>query len=206
MAAEPTVRIVARVARVPRAAQPLAAVQTLGTLLLAALFALAVAPAARAAEVPVDPPVLAKPSAAKRIAPTHAWHDGATTRALTLEPGLRADFSAGLAARPVVLRASTGPLKDVSPALQSPVLRDESGRARALPGGVIVVLAAPLDDAAARALLATHGATAARPLSARAWLVESPAGLGSLELANRLAATAAFAGAQPNWWVERALK
>ena len=49
-------------------------------------------------------------------------------------------------------------------------------------------------------------APAARPLSPRAWLVESPAGLASLELANRLAATGAFAGAQPNWWVERALK
>ncbi len=178
-------------------------------LLRAVLRALAVASAASAAsaaEVPADPPMLAKPAAAKRIAPTHAWHDGATIRALTLDPGLRADFSAGLAARPVVLRASPGPLKDVSPALQSPVLRDESGRARALPGGVVVTFAAAPDDAAARALLAAHGATAVRPLSARAWLVESPAGLASLELANRLAATGAFAGAQPNWWVERALK
>jgi hypothetical protein len=191
MAAEPTLR---------RAAATRALVLAL------ACGTLALVPTVRAAEPPADAPALSKPSFAKRIAPTHAWHDGATTRALTLDPGLRADFSTGLAGRPAALRASSGPLKDVSPALQSPVLRDESGRARALPGGVVVTFADATDEALARALLAAQGAPAARPLSPRAWLVESPAGLASLELANRLAATGAFAGAQPNWWLERALK
>ncbi|MFO0459948.1 MAG: hypothetical protein ACK50I_12195 [Burkholderiales bacterium] len=179
----------------------------IAALIVAALAASTVAAASRAAEPSPDTPMIAKPgAAAKRIAPTHAWRDGAATRALTVDPGLRADFSGGVAGRSVVLRIATGPLKDVSPALQSPVLRDESGRARALPGGVVVTFADPTDEPAARALLAAHGAPAARPLSPRAWLVESPPGLASLELANRLATTGAFAGAQPNWWVERALK
>jgi hypothetical protein len=189
------------------AADPTPKAAVLAVLIVAALAASPVASAPQAAAPSPDAPVLVKPGvASKRIAPTHAWHDGAATRALTVEPGLRADFSGGVVGRPVVLRSASAPLKDVSPALQSPVLRDESGRARALPGGVVVTFADATDEAAARALLAAHGAPAARPLSPRAWLVESPAGLASLELANRLAATGAFAGAQPNWWVERALK
>ena len=174
--------------------------------------ALALALAAHAAPAPcaapaAEAPLIAKPAlAAKRVAPTLAWQDGPTARALTVDPGLQADFTPGLSGRPVALRASAVPLKDVSAALQSPVLRDESGRARALPGGVIVTFAPGTDDAAAVALLALHGATVSRRLSASAWLVEAPAGLAALELANRLAATGAFVGAQPNWWVERALK
>ena len=182
--------------------------------LLAVVSVLAVAgPAPAHAVAPrpdapaADPPLLSKPSAAiRRPAPTHAWHDGLALRALSLEPGLRADFSSAPGGRRAVLRESVGPLKSVSPALQSPVLRDESGRARALPGGVVVTFAGPADEQAARELLARHGATAARPLPSGAWLVESPAGLASLELANRLAASGAFASAQPNWWVERTLK
>ena len=63
-----------------------------------------------------------------------------------------------------------------------------------------------LDEPAARALLAAHDARPTRRLGERAWLVEAAAGLASLELANRLAGTGAFASASPNWWVERALK
>ena len=55
------------------------------------------------------------------------------------------------------------------------VLRDETGQPRALPGGVIVVLAAPADEAAGRALLVGNGATPVRrlavlaPWAARRW-------------------------------------
>lgn len=138
--------------------------------------------------------------------PTHAWQDGGTRRALTLQSDLRADFSPSIQGKSAVLRPATGALKDVSPALQSPVFRDEGGRMRALPGGVLVVLATPLDDDAAAALIASHDARAVRRVGDRTWLVESAAGLPSLDLANRLAATGAFAAAQPNWWVERARK
>jgi hypothetical protein len=176
-----------------------------GALLAAAAPALAAAHGPDGSPGAVPP--LSKPSAAaKRVAPTHAWHDGTVVRALTIEPRLRADFSPGSGRRGPALRESAGMLKDVSPALQSPVLRDEAGRARALPGGVLVTLAGVPDEATARALLARHGATAVRRLASGTWLVETPAGLAALELSNRLAATGAFASAQPNWWVERALK
>lgn len=188
------------------AAAPAAALAA--AVLVAALAAGPAHAAAPPTDVPpAELPLLSKPPAvAKRPAPTHAWTDGATVRALTLDPRLRADFSSGMGVRRAVLREAAGPLKDVSGALQSPVLRDESGRARALPGGVVVTFDGAPGEAAARALLARHGAAAARPLSPAAWLVESPAGLASLELANRLAASGAFASAQPNWWVERTLK
>jgi hypothetical protein len=200
--------------RRPAARRPRSASTRVPAAALAAavLVAALTAGPARAAAPPTDVPpaelpLLSKPPAvAKRPAPTHAWTDGATVRALTLDPRLRADFSSGMGVRRAVLREAAGPLKDVSGALQSPVLRDESGRARALPGGVVVTFDGAPGEAAARALLARHGAAAARPLSPAAWLVESPAGLASLELANRLAASGAFASAQPNWWVERTLK
>jgi hypothetical protein len=70
----------------------------------------------------------------------------------------------------------------------------------------VVTFADATDEATARSLLARHGAVEARLLPSGAWLVASPAGLASLEIANRLVATGAFASAQPNWWVERALK
>jgi hypothetical protein len=164
-------------------------------------------PAARASAPGDGPPVVDKaPHVAKRVAPTHAWEDGGARRGLWLDASVRADFSPALAGRGTVLRQSAGPLKDVPDALQSPVLRDESGRARALPGGVLVVFAEPADDAAVRALIASHGANVARRVNETTWLVASPPGLASLELANRLAATGAFASAQPNWWTERVRK
>jgi len=146
-------------------------------------------------------------SGGKRAAPSHAWHDGATRRPLVLESGWGADFSGALSGKSVAIRpASGGALKDVSPSLQSPVFRDEGGRLRALPGGVVVTVREGLDEPAVRALLASNDARSTRRLGEHAWLVESAAGLPSLELANRLAATGAFVAAQPNWWVERALK
>ena len=77
---------------------------------------------------------------------------------------------------------------------------------RALPGGVLVTLRAPLPETEARALLERAGAKPSRALAPTLWLVEGPVGLGSLELANALHASGAFAGAQPNWWTPRTLK
>lgn len=177
-------------------------------IVLAALVAMAACPmTGRAGTAAAAAPSFDKPSAAtKRDAPTHEWIDGGTRRALTLEAGVRADFTPALAGKAVALRAAQGPLADVSGALQSPVLRDESGRARALPGGVLVVLAAALDDASVQAVLARYGVAAARRVDGLTWLVDSPAGLASLELANRLARSGEFASAQPNWWVQRVRK
>lgn len=155
----------------------------------------------------VAAPLIDKPaSLAKRPAAGLVWNDAGVRRPLFLDTGLRADFSPGLSGKAAVLRRADGPLKDVSVTLQSPVLRDESGRARALPGGVLLVIDAALDDTAARALIERHAAVPVRRIAGPVWLVASPPGLASLDLANRLADAGAFGSAQPNWWVERPLK
>lgn len=155
-----------------------------------------------------DTPSVAKPARnARREATsrTLTWHDGAVRRSASIDASLEADFSPRAGKDVHVLRPAGSAPISAAP-LVSPVLRDESGRLRALPGGVLVVLAAPLDEAAARALIARAGAVPSRALSPLVWVVEGPVGLGSLELANRLHATALFAAAQPNWWVQRTLK
>jgi len=167
------------------------------------LGAAGLAAATPAVEKPVE--AGAALAGAKRVAASHGWFDGPTWRPLTLDPSLRADFS-GATGKSVALRPSAGPLKQVPDAQQSPVLRDETGRARALPGGVLVVLAQPLDEAAVRGLLERHAAAAPRRINDRTWRIEAPAGLASLELANRLAASGVFAAVQPDWWVERIRK
>jgi len=118
------------------------------------------------------------------------------------------------------LRAAHEIEKDPSNGLPpgvSPVLRDAEApaRLRSLAGGVIVTLRmAPAgNDAAARETQARRQLVAAglEPLraidpEARRWLVESPVGLESLELANRLHESGDFESAAPNWWQPRALK
>jgi hypothetical protein len=176
---------------------------------------LAAAGAARSADAPQAPPAIAKsvrattPDAAPGAAPAvgkHHWHSGHERRTLTLDRSLQADFSLARPEKSAVLRASGGQLKDVPAALQSPVFRDDSGRPRALPGGVIVVFDAPLSEDVARTTIERHGARIARRIGERTWLLASDPGMPALELANRLHATGAFAAAEPNWWVERAKK
>jgi hypothetical protein len=181
---------------------------TAGTLAVASLPGPAAATTTPPDTAPaVDAPLIDKPaSVAKRPAAGLVWIDAGVRRPLFLDTGLRADFSPTQAGKAGVLRRADGPLKDVPSMLQSPVLRDESGRARALPGGVLLVIDAALDDAAARALIERHGAVAVRRVAGPVWLVASPPGLASLDLANRLAETGVFGSAQPNWWVERPKK
>jgi len=151
---------------------------------------------------------LTKPGAAnaRRGAPLRHWRDGANARALWIDGGWRADFSPLLAGQRPRLRPSTGALPDVPEALQSPILRDETGRARALPGGVLLTFARPVAEADARALFARYGVTDAQPIGERIWLVPTAPGLAALDLADRLAASGAFASAAPNWWAPPALK
>lgn len=89
----------------------------------------------------------------------------------------------------------------------SEVLRNEAGSPRALPGGVIVRLQES-DRRNAYDILVEAGLRPVRALDPeqRSWLVESPAGLDSLELANRLHESGRFESASPNWWRPRALK
>ena len=153
------------------------------------------------------PPSVSKPArvAATKDAPTLAWHEAGVRRALRLESTLEADFSPRLGKDAGPLRPAGAATKSAAP-LVSPVFRDDEGRQRALPGGVLVALRAPLPEGDARALIGRAGATPSRALSPTLWVVEGPVGLGSLELANRLDASGAFAAAQPNWWVARTLK
>ncbi|NLD69950.1 MAG: hypothetical protein GX644_14195 [Limnobacter sp.] len=146
------------------------------------------------------------------------WYDGGRRQALRVDGEQLADFrrSAKDSLRPAgdVEKSPSGSLPDGV----SPVLRNAgaaAGDARALPGGVIVTLqAAPAGgDAAAREstareLLQGRGLTPVRALDAmqRIWLLESPPGLPSLELANRLHESGGFESAEPNWWRPRARK
>jgi hypothetical protein len=154
---------------------------------------------------PVEKPTSGASPAAAAKGPGDGpgWYDGRTWRPLTLEPSLRAESGAAVG-KTVVLRRVAGPVKEGDPG--AVVLRDDSGRARVLPGGVLVVLARPLDDEAARTLLARHGLPGARRIADGLWRADTPAGLASLEVANRLATSGDFGSAQPDWWVERVRK
>lgn len=88
----------------------------------------------------------------------------------------------------------------------SPVFVDASGQPRALPGGVIISLKEDLPEAQAQAQLQAQGLTPVRRIGARMWLVESPVGIASLELANRLQASGRYDFVQPNWWQPRTTK
>ncbi len=139
------------------------------------------------------------------------WYDGDRKRVLQVDPEWVADFRGP---KPNLERAPEQPATAAagksSPALsagQSQVLRDETGAPRALPGGIIVRLRdADVPDASR--LFAELGLTPVRAIDPeeRTWLVESPAGLESLALANRLHETGRFESATPNWWRPRALK
>ncbi len=160
---------------------------------------------------------------AAAAAPSHVARDGGLARELWIEADRVAEFPAGGGGRPVIRAARPGELADAqgggrpdakaSPRVSngatggvSPLFKDAAGQPRALPGGVIVGMkeALPADEASAR--LAADGLTPVRQINARMWLVESPVGLASLDLANRLQESGRYDFAQPNWWKPRATK
>jgi hypothetical protein len=75
-----------------------------------------------------------------------------------------------------------------------------------LPGGVIVALKTGLPPEQAREQLQAAGLEPLRQIGEKMWLVQSPVGLASLELAQRLDGDARFDFAQPNWWHPRTTK
>lgn len=179
-------------------------------------------PAPRAAAKAPEKAESRRPAPAASPAPSEGlyWYEEGRRRALKVDAAQVADFvRKDESARRMPLRASRDSEKSPAglPDGVSPVLRDAGapGRPRALPGGVIVTLkSAPAgNDAGARhaqalAQLAAAGLQPLRALDpgARRWLVASPPGLASLELANRLHESGEFAAAAPNWWQPRALK
>lgn len=140
------------------------------------------------------------PASAQAQSGPLGWTEGGRWRSLTLVPGMVADFAPRVGDRSVTLRSGE------PDALSSPVFRDEGGRLRALPGGVVVTLKTALTEAESQALFRQQGVQATRRLSQTVWLIEASVGLPSLALAQRLEASGAFASAQPNWWLERRLR
>ena len=64
--------------------------------------------------------------------------------------------------------------------------------------------ALPVDQATEQ--LQRAGLTPLRQIGERMWLVQSPVGVASLDLANRLAASGQFEFVQPDWWQPRTTK
>lgn len=88
----------------------------------------------------------------------------------------------------------------------SPVLRDAAGRAFGLPGGLIVTFKEDVDEDEARTRLQAAGLVPQHQITPGIWAVESPAGLETIEMANKANASGEFADVSPNWWTKRALK
>ncbi len=170
-----------------------------------------------------------KPDGGQNTAPSHLVKEGGTPRQLWIDTSRVADFGAGPGsdhpwirkASPTDLstgtrsaRPSSGSTAKMEPAPAggpagvgvSPVFVDASGRPRALPGGVIVALKTGLSPEQAREQLQAAGLEPLRQIGEKMWLVQSPVGLASLELAQRLDGDGRFAFAQPNWWHPRTTK
>ena len=141
------------------------------------------------------------------------YYENGRKKALRVDPGWVADFAAPAKPEPGKPRT---PVKrfiggekglETLPSGSSPVFRDDNGAMRALAGGVVVRLR-EVDVPDARARLADAGLLPVRQLDpeGRNWLVASPAGMPSLELANQLHESGKFESATPNWWRPRSLK
>lgn len=158
---------------------------------------------------PVSKSAAAVGSAPKDSA-AYYWYDGETRRTLRIDGSSVARFgpqAKSARAADVIVPAEFA-RKDVSPSeTVSPLLRDEAGQPRALPGGVIVTLPTDTTELEARQQLQALGVQPVRAIGAgtRMWLVAAEPGLASLQLANRLHETGQVS-AQPNWWQPRAKK
>jgi hypothetical protein len=137
-------------------------------------------------------------------AETHYWYDGAQRRSLTLDSEKVVVFTEK--ASPQIRIKSLVSEKSLN---ETPApLFSGQGDQRSLPGGVIVTLAGNHSEASARALLVADGLQPVRMLgdNTNLWLIASPAGMESLNLANRLHESKKYQAAQPNWWQPRVKK
>lgn len=174
----------------------------------AALAIASLAQSACAATAPLGPQSANAGDSALKTSGEPFWYDGEHRKPLRVDPELVIDFRN---AKPDFEKRDPaglgGEKSDELASGVSPVLRDPNGEARALPGGVIVRLR-DADLADPRKALADAGLEPVRPIDPqqRTWLVDSPAGLESLALANRLHESGRFEAVTPNWWRPRALK
>ncbi len=151
------------------------------------------------------------------------WYDGNQKRTVWANPDLVAEFNRSaqsntessaqkIKTSPTFIRfltietdnttlKSTG--KQLSPVLHSNA--SISGAKKALPGNVIVQMKPSWTAEQINTWFEKQNITAIRPLTfaPNAFLIQSNAGLESLNLANRLYETGDVVLASPNWWQER---
>ena len=138
----------------------------------------------------------------------YEWLDGDRTRRVWLQTDLVLEERGQAPDNQVVLRF--GGDQDIvnregrhDGVETQPVFRSESGDVMTLPGGVLLVLDPTWDDQAVKAFFAAHGIPKSRvedqAFAANAFLVDTPPGLPSLELANRLAGEDGVVVSSPNW-------
>ncbi len=141
---------------------------------------------------------------AATAAETHYWYDGDQRRPLTLDSANVVVFAEKAA--PQLRLKSLANEKSLSET-QAPLFRHQ-GDQRSLPGGVIVTLFGNQTEASARAILVADGLQPVRMLGSNTiqWLIAAPAGMESLNLANRLYESKRYQAAQPNWWQPRVKK
>ncbi len=164
---------------------------------------------------------------------SYTWYDGGRERTVWLNPQLIAEFNASAEGTSAVRQARPGaqPVPrgrgatriwrvdgDAQAALAavrsapaagsvSPVFHDsanESGRLRALPGGVIVYLNPAWSEDEARRWAAGRGLEIVRKLEIgpNVYLLKTPPGLAALETANALHKSGEVVAAMPEWWQE----
>lgn len=93
----------------------------------------------------------------------------------------------------------------------SPVLRDaqsEHASMKALPGGVLVVLDAAWSEQEVRDWLVSrgHAVRQSLPTAPNAFVIDTPVGMESLEIANALFESGDVVSASPNFWKESATR
>lgn len=175
-------------------------------LLATALVAPALCSAA-GLSAPVTGSPLERPAVTTRQEPpgtVHYWYDGTQRRALIRDGSANLESEASTTLRTRAAKDDTAGPGAV------PVFRDANSPAVRLSpqGGVIVTTKQPSTAAAVDRLLAPRGLAVSRQIDPEGtrWLVDTAPGIVSIEIANELHESGAFAGAQPNWWRERALK
>lgn len=152
------------------------------------------------------------------------YFDGGTKRIITPQSDLQAAFDESKDAKTSigstvsetlisdgfvrVYRVTAPALRAPSTSItgKSPVFREgtsPAGRLMALPGGVIVQFQAEWTTEQIDDWIASHGYAIRQKLGIRGqwYVLDSPAGLASLEMANTIHESGEVVSATPNWWI-----
>ncbi len=164
------------------------------------------------------------------------WYDGSKKRKIKIIPDMVAEFSANHPAEKSVIKKedanarvisskhgmhiwkiSQQPMKKAVQRGQipatlkgkfSPLFKDSSGRKRALPGNIIVYLDKSWDQEKVYSWAKSKNIEIIKCISAylNAYLIKTPPGLESLNIANKLYGTPGVVSASPNWWKEVSMR